>query len=105
MVYKKIAKKTVTQINKKLSTMNSYHVMIPQGQIQSILEGQGVTVLDEAGYKFTGSFKGCVGSSMLNLGLTKTKKRNKTYRIASTCLMISWNCMASGSYEIISYLS
>lgn len=105
MAYKRIAKKTMRQINVKLSAMNPYHVIIPHGQIQNILEGHGITVLDDTGYKFNGSFTGQVGSAMLNLGLTKTKKRDKTYRIASTCLMISWNCMASGSYEIISYLA
>ena len=105
MACKNLSKTVKKQINIKLSKMNSYHVMVPHGQIQSILESHGVTIIDNLGYKFEGSFTGQVGSTMLNLGLTKTKKRDKTYRKAATCLMLSWNCLASGSYEIISYIS
>ena len=105
MACKNLSKTVKKQINTKLSKMNPYHVIIPQGQIQSILESHGVTIIDNLGYKFHGPLFGPVGSTMLHLGLTKTKKRDKTYRRAATCLMLSWNCLASGSYEIISYIS
>lgn len=105
MSYKNLSKKVRDGINEKLTKINAYHVIVPQGQIQAILESHGVTVLDDVGYKFNKSFTGQVGSARLNLGLTKTQKRDRTYQISNTCLMISWNCMASGSFEIISYVS